>query len=210
MTDDASPSHGVQVRSRMRCRTGCLTCRRRKKKCDETHPSCAGCQRNNIECQWESSASLSVPRRRPRLSRLAENIIPREAREMVNVFTVLKPDMVSRLLGHFLNASPRWLSTRTGSRRTDYLKWLSPAISDSPLVLDCVLTIASADLLKYHRDDLELRHVAVEYYGQAVSSLRVAIESEIAAPPSDKSLTGANLFSSTFHVYLSHHTNAFS
>lgn len=129
---------------------------------------------------------------------------------MVNVFTVLKPDMITRLLGHFLNASPRWLSTRTGSRRTEYLQWLSPAISDSPLVLDCILTIASADLLKYHRDDLELRHVAVEYYGQAVSGLRVAIESEIAASPSDKSLTGANLTSSASQVYLRQYANTFS
>ncbi|KAJ5649612.1 uncharacterized protein N7484_003335 [Penicillium longicatenatum] len=207
MTDSALTSHDAQVKSRPRCRTGCLTCRRRKKKCDETRPSCAGCQRNNIECEWESSASLLVPRRRFRHSRLSEKSLPKEAREMVHVFTVLKPDMVERLLGHFLHASPKWLSTRTGSRRTDYLKWLSPALSESPLVMDCILTIASADLLKYHRDDLELRHVAVEYYGQAVSSLRVAIESEIAASPSDTYLNGASFTSTPSKVYLSHLAN---
>ena len=98
---------------------------------------------------------------------------------MVNTFIVLKPDIVSRLLNHFLRASPRWLSTRTGSERTNYLEWLFPAIADSPLVLNCILTIASADLLKYERGDLELQHVAVEYYGQSVSSLRTAIETEM-------------------------------
>ncbi|OJZ82582.1 hypothetical protein ASPFODRAFT_143292 [Aspergillus luchuensis CBS 106.47] len=99
---------------------------------------------------------------------------------MVNVFSVLTPDIVSRLLRHFLNASPRWLSTRTGSRRTDYLKWLSPALSKSHVVRSCVLAIAAADLLKYYRNHPQLQHAAAEYYGQAVSSLRGAIESEMA------------------------------
>lgn len=41
-----------RVQRIVRVRTGCLTCRRRKKKCDETHPICAGCQRNDLGCQW--------------------------------------------------------------------------------------------------------------------------------------------------------------
>ncbi|RAK88518.1 hypothetical protein BO79DRAFT_228564 [Aspergillus costaricaensis CBS 115574] len=109
---------------------------------------------------------------------------------MVNVFSVLTPDIVSRLLRHFLNASPRWLSTRTGSRRTDYLKWLSPALSKSHVVRSCVLAIAAADLLKYYRHHPQLQYAAAEYYGEAVSSLRGAIESEMAlASPSDGCLS---------------------
>lgn len=41
-----------RVQRIVRVRTGCLTCRRRKKKCDETRPICAGCQRNDLRCQW--------------------------------------------------------------------------------------------------------------------------------------------------------------
>ena len=36
----------------LRVRTGCLTCRARKKKCDEAKPVCAGCKRNKLACQW--------------------------------------------------------------------------------------------------------------------------------------------------------------
>ncbi|KAK7749300.1 hypothetical protein SLS62_008269 [Diatrype stigma] len=36
----------------LRVRTGCLTCRARKKKCDEAKPVCAGCKRNKLTCQW--------------------------------------------------------------------------------------------------------------------------------------------------------------
>ncbi|KAJ6153667.1 hypothetical protein N7470_006626 [Penicillium chermesinum] len=44
----------------VRVRTGCLTCRRRKKKCDEVHPICGGCVRNDLGCQWPTT----IPGRR--------------------------------------------------------------------------------------------------------------------------------------------------
>ncbi len=49
-----TPSRG-NIRKRgpiLRVRTGCLTCRARKKKCDESKPICAGCRRNKLTCQW--------------------------------------------------------------------------------------------------------------------------------------------------------------
>ncbi|KAJ5351255.1 hypothetical protein N7452_000229 [Penicillium brevicompactum] len=41
-----------RVQRIVRVRTGCWSCRRRKKKCDETRPICGGCQRNHLSCQW--------------------------------------------------------------------------------------------------------------------------------------------------------------
>ncbi|OGM40773.1 hypothetical protein ABOM_011131 [Aspergillus bombycis] len=35
-----------------RTRTGCLSCRQRKKKCDETKPQCQACTRNKLKCTW--------------------------------------------------------------------------------------------------------------------------------------------------------------
>ncbi|KAL5364482.1 fungal-specific transcription factor domain-containing protein [Aspergillus floccosus] len=35
-----------------RTKTGCLPCRRRKKKCDEAKPQCRACERNKLECAW--------------------------------------------------------------------------------------------------------------------------------------------------------------
>lgn len=39
----------------LRVKTGCLTCRRRKKKCDEIRPLCTGCSRNKLSCLWPRS-----------------------------------------------------------------------------------------------------------------------------------------------------------
>ncbi|KAF3761864.1 hypothetical protein M406DRAFT_12881, partial [Cryphonectria parasitica EP155] len=39
-------------RSSIRSRLGCLTCKRRKVKCDEQRPRCSHCERLNLECKW--------------------------------------------------------------------------------------------------------------------------------------------------------------
>lgn len=41
---------------RTRSRTGCLTCRRRKVKCDEkSYPRCSNCEHRALECVWSPS-----------------------------------------------------------------------------------------------------------------------------------------------------------
>ncbi|KAL4913467.1 hypothetical protein BDW62DRAFT_161393 [Aspergillus aurantiobrunneus] len=55
--------NGVQIapkRKRVfsnRTKTGCMTCRRRKKKCDEQHPACNNCIRGGFICEGYSSRS---------------------------------------------------------------------------------------------------------------------------------------------------------
>ncbi|KAJ5535946.1 hypothetical protein N7513_009132 [Penicillium frequentans] len=49
----------------LRTKTGCLTCRRRKKKCDETRLQCLNCKKQNMNCVWklsESQLEVSVPK----------------------------------------------------------------------------------------------------------------------------------------------------
>lgn len=43
------PGHSAP---RKRVRTGCLPCRRRKKKCGEEKPNCRNCHRNFLTCEW--------------------------------------------------------------------------------------------------------------------------------------------------------------
>jgi len=50
-----------------RSKTGCVTCRRRKKRCDERKPSCLACEKNNVVCdgyepkqQWRGGKERAV------------------------------------------------------------------------------------------------------------------------------------------------------
>ncbi|KAM0718056.1 hypothetical protein Q7P37_006388 [Cladosporium fusiforme] len=50
-----------------RSKTGCATCRRRKKRCDERKPSCLACEKNNVVCegyepkqQWRGGKEKAV------------------------------------------------------------------------------------------------------------------------------------------------------
>ncbi|KAJ5933331.1 hypothetical protein N7454_005660 [Penicillium verhagenii] len=46
------PIPGGQAKvTKGRSKTGCITCRRRKKKCDETKPACLNCQKNAVVCE---------------------------------------------------------------------------------------------------------------------------------------------------------------
>ena len=46
-----SPAKSLSKSAKGRSKTGCITCRRRKKKCDETKPACLHCQKNNVHCE---------------------------------------------------------------------------------------------------------------------------------------------------------------
>lgn len=46
----------LYAKMKTRCKTGCLTCRRRRKKCDESsYPLCKNCQTNLLKCTWPES-----------------------------------------------------------------------------------------------------------------------------------------------------------
>ncbi|RAH39835.1 Zn(II)2Cys6 transcription factor [Aspergillus brunneoviolaceus CBS 621.78] len=179
-------------RQSQRSTTGCIMCRTRKKKCDELHPICTGCQRNGLICEWPSAER---PQRKPRRSQHHQlpqmgYALPPHIEAMITVFAVPNADMASRVLSHFTDYSPRWLSTRTGRRRSEFLNHLIPAAMDSPLILKCILTVSAADLIKYDPSNVGLKGAAVEYYGQALASLREAIadEERSGSSPSDYTL----------------------
>lgn len=44
----------------LRGKTGCLSCRRRRKKCDERKPTCRACERNALICGWPDKISRPI------------------------------------------------------------------------------------------------------------------------------------------------------
>lgn len=46
------------VRPRLRSLDGCVTCKKRRKKCDETKPICGGCKRLRLRCSWKDNKDV--------------------------------------------------------------------------------------------------------------------------------------------------------
>jgi hypothetical protein len=54
-----SSSNGkLQTAGKKRSRNGCLNCRRKRRKCSETKPTCEGCQARGETCQWGIKVSF--------------------------------------------------------------------------------------------------------------------------------------------------------
>ncbi|KAL4790139.1 fungal-specific transcription factor domain-containing protein [Aspergillus venezuelensis] len=159
----------------MRSRTGCQTCRRRKKKCDENHPICGGCSRNNIPCRWPNE-SLARPSRRPRRRICHSGLgIPQGLSGMATVFAVPTRPVMHRILHHFTERFPIWMSISPGPRRTSFLHNVVSTAVGNALTMDCLLALSAADLSKYVVDEPELQMVASSLYGNALAGVRAAI-----------------------------------
>ncbi|GAA5897074.1 Zn(II)2Cys6 transcription factor [Sporobolomyces salmoneus] len=74
LSPDASTSSGNpgMKQKKTRTRNGCLTCRARKKRCDEQRPKCNGCSRLALDCQWEDKEKAAIERREKREQRKRE------------------------------------------------------------------------------------------------------------------------------------------
>ncbi|KFY98991.1 hypothetical protein V498_01090 [Pseudogymnoascus sp. VKM F-4517 (FW-2822)] len=55
--ESRAPSHQHQAR---RTRTGCINCRRRHKKCDETRPECNNCDHRGEVCEWTTNVKFKA------------------------------------------------------------------------------------------------------------------------------------------------------
>ncbi|KAL2839057.1 fungal-specific transcription factor domain-containing protein [Aspergillus pseudoustus] len=103
------PIPGGQLKvTKGRSKTGCITCRRRKKKCDETKPACLNCQKNAVVCEgyppkeiWRSG--------KQKLEEAARNnsII---ARSLPILIDGIETDMDRKLLDHFVYGFSRVLT----------------------------------------------------------------------------------------------------
>lgn len=62
--DTLSDDMAKLANPKRRSRGGCLTCRKRKKRCSEHKPSCYECTRLEMPCQWPEPGSERKNRRR--------------------------------------------------------------------------------------------------------------------------------------------------
>lgn len=138
-----SPTTSKQTKARSK--TGCTTCRKRKKKCDETKPICLSCQKNNIYCEgykeiaiWKSGKERALEGAR----RQSEDV----KYELPPLMEGVENDADRTLLQHFVSRASCVLSLHEDQTTNPFTKILLPMALRHEGLMHSVLCLSASHL----------------------------------------------------------------
>ncbi|PCD28580.1 hypothetical protein AU210_011139 [Fusarium oxysporum f. sp. radicis-cucumerinum] len=180
----ASP---IQSKARLRTQTGCLKCRKRRKKCDEVKPQCKGCIRNGLECTWPTAADLIADRRRVPLSWKSQPSLP----EVLSGLSLQHADYVA-LLSHFVDSiCPRIVRRECRPEYFNHEYILRLAYVCPPLMA-VIIAVAAFD-----KETPRYDRLAMESYQFSLHNLRTRI-ARAANAGNDDALLATTVFLCVF------------
>ncbi|KAF4447796.1 Transcriptional activator protein UGA3 [Fusarium austroafricanum] len=145
-----------------RSKNGCLTCRTKRKKCDEVKPICSSCSRTRHDCVWPTPEKTS-PRAITEDGSSNEPLIasslspdsvalqsssppssPRAAPTYGNLAYL--SDNSRPLYQQYLDVTAEMLTRGPCADGNPFINYLLPLAATDKLVLDCILAIGGAHL----------------------------------------------------------------
>ncbi|KAL4911373.1 fungal-specific transcription factor domain-containing protein [Aspergillus multicolor] len=169
----------------MRTRSGCLTCRRRKKKCDEQKPRCAACARNGLLCSWpplpptQIDEAIIVSNQEAGATDSGANIS--EAPHLQLCDSPRRTGMFlpesSTLLSHYLARTGGLLATVPTGLNPFTSSVVAIAYNDD-LVMHPILALSGSHLsfqLGDRRDRNGIERATYTHYSQALKSMQRAV-----------------------------------
>ncbi|KAF2478084.1 uncharacterized protein BDR25DRAFT_205608 [Lindgomyces ingoldianus] len=130
--------------TKARSKTGCATCRRRKKKCDETKPFCLSCQKNNIHCEgykpveiWKSGKERAAEARRTSVDIKFE---------LPPLMEGVENDLDRLLLQHFVSRASCVLSLHGDQSTNPFTRILLPMALRHEGLMHSVLCLSASHL----------------------------------------------------------------
>ncbi|CAG7918314.1 unnamed protein product [Penicillium olsonii] len=180
-TGSQVPRRVAKRKGTTRERTGCLTCRQRKKRCDLGYPVCAHCIRLNYKCKWEEPRPL-----------VQENTL---STEQVSNQPVNTPFRLSQVPDPILFWVDDHSDNTSRSSRRHFLRYYAQTFThmlttniENNSFLSVFLPMAMHDsallnaLIAWSSSHLSLRdpafhQVAMQNRGMAMRDLRLSLES---------------------------------
>jgi len=204
---EVSPYRGAPFpkkwrRNHPRSKNGCLTCRIKRKKCDEVKPICTACERSQQDCTWpkteekqQSDMQVSDNTRQASSSNPPQNA-SLTAYGVPSVQSGLRPAATSslraapaygnlaylsdnsrRLYQHYISVTAEMLTRGPSLDGNPFIQYLLPLASHDELVLNCVLAIGGAhvvvnDTSYSHRCARSLEVAARSHYANVLSGIQ--------------------------------------
>ncbi|KAJ6255933.1 hypothetical protein Dda_9224 [Drechslerella dactyloides] len=147
-----NPPESKTKATKGRSKTGCLTCRKRKKKCDEGKPDCNNCGKNGIVCEGYSPKMYWKP------GHGREGVESHLDRKLLNHFVVT----VSSVLSKF------------GDEKNPFKELLLPLAIDNSGLMHSMLCLAASHLA---RTDPSVRNAQYHHKDVAIKILKQGINS---------------------------------
>lgn len=182
----------MQPPIKTRTTTGCLTCRMRRKRCDQERPRCTGCSRNVLICRWKAgedtdrvlTQSRGIERSILTGTKLASqhatyrSALPTKGElrspsmnslsRFLGVMPGLRRHVDFHLLDHYLHVTAAQLTGRA-EPQNPFLNQLIPIASANGAILQCILAVSGAQL--YVKSD-RYEHSARSHYAASLRSVK--------------------------------------
>ncbi|KAF5645184.1 transcriptional activator [Fusarium sp. NRRL 25303] len=204
---DVSPYRGAPFpkkwrRKHPRSKNGCLTCRTKRKKCDEVKPICTACERSQQDCTWQrteekqqpdmqlsvntTQASNSNPPQNVSLTAYGVPSVQSGLRAAATSSLRAAPaygnlaylsDNSRRLYQHYISVTAEMLTRGPSLDGNPFIQYLLPLASHDALVLNCVLAIGGAhvvvnDTSSSHKGTRGLEVAARSHYAKCYLEYR--------------------------------------
>lgn len=190
-----------------RSKTGCLVCRRQRKKCDERRPTCSRCLSKMQTCQWPGTARRQPsPDRTPSVhedasliqdhdsdtnpceeetspptSTLNEDSGPAEDDQcLMAPLSCSLGSVSSMFLAHFVAETSRYITLVTPEKNPILTHMLPLAFSDD-LILHSILALGGAHL-QSKQGSPEINTWVCQHYGRVIYKLQDTISRESSKP----------------------------
>ncbi|KAJ5938856.1 hypothetical protein N7466_001990 [Penicillium verhagenii] len=188
-----------------RSRFGCLSCKHRKKKCDEQKPICTACLRNSLGCVWPDPITDTQRGFASRLQPLnTRPTIELDARTLVRAAhpdfptgsipscpanfalpgSIAQASETWRLLDHYLKDTANRLACLQDSQNP-FLHTLLPAALNDELLMNAILALSGVHMMqRMPQLDRDLQTLTWSSYNRALKQLRVALSTDFNGPVS--------------------------
>lgn len=195
-------------RNHPRSRNGCLTCRSKRKKCDEVKPVCTGCTRSKQECTWPTADKHSSDQQLGSQQhgvlandnydqRIISTSNPTSALSLLTASRTTTPpasihvaptygnlaylsDSSRPLYQQYLDFTAEMLTRGPSEVGNPFINYLLPLAASDQLVLDGILAIAGAHLTVNDTTDLNLEVATRGHFAKVLAGLQELLSSESA------------------------------
>ncbi|KAF2178035.1 hypothetical protein K469DRAFT_719204 [Zopfia rhizophila CBS 207.26] len=178
-----APGMGIKPPAH-RTKTGCLTCRKRKVKCDEEKPDCFRCRRLLMKCIW-SEEVLEARARQQQQAAMNGGAVNSLVRRTSSIPTISSDtqtfitefpnaDRFSvPYLHHFTSFCSRFLAYPNDAEGNPFQQELVPLAAQSPALLYAMSALAAGHMA---RGQPKHTMAAMKYYTMALRELNTTLE----------------------------------